>query len=143
MSIEHVSGRVHELSEPDSEGGVMCRVGDHAVYLPEDIRKVVEAGDEVGVAGDLEDGVLRVLAVSPERNDTCQTIDTSNSAIVLCFAVFIGVMSGLLGLQQIGTGRNILMFVLDAASLLALLFAVSLLIRIYRVIRASRRVRFG
>ena len=143
MKIELVSGPVSEMSEPDAEGGVLCRIGDRPVYLPDDIRRVVEAGDEVGVAGEVRDGVLRVLAVSPRRNDSCRTIDTSNVAIIFSFAAFIGVMSGLLGLQQIGTGRVVLMFVLDTVSILGLAFAVSLLLRIYRVLRASRRVRFG
>jgi len=142
MQLTRLSGTVTQITPPDKNGDIHCVVGSSQASLATDLMRQTEEGDQVTLAGELHDDVVHALAMNNGRNELCRTIDASNIAIILSFSIFVGVITGILALQQIG-GENNEVAIFGAISIAALGYSTSLLMRIFRINRSSRIVQFG
>lgn len=144
MQLTRLSGIISQIAAtPDKHGDVRCVVDGKPVSLASDFTDQVHDGDQVTLAGEQRDDTIYALAMNNGRDDRCLTIDGSNMAIIWTFATFVGIITGILALQEIGTGEDTALTVLSVISIAALGYAASLLLRIFRINRASRIVQYG
>jgi len=143
MQITRLSGKISQIASPDKHGDVHCLVDGKPASLASELLKSAVDGDEVTLAGELHDDTIYVLAINNGHGEPCRTIDASNIAIILSFSVFVGVITGIMALQTIGTGSDAVLMALSVISIVALGYTSTLLARILRINRASRAVQYG
>lgn len=95
MHIEMKRGTVSGLQPvADQRGAVEGVLGDGRLRLHRDLADKVAAGDEVIVAGRLQDDVLLADAVKNLTQHNAAQLDSSNHIIALGIALFLGFLCG-------------------------------------------------
>ncbi len=143
MSITYISGPVSSLSETDAKGMLSCKIDGQAAILADELAKDIKDGDRILVAGEMHDAALSAMALRHGEHGPCRTLDASNIAIILSFSLFIGVITGIMALQEVGSGDTAAQLFLGTISLVSFGYTSSLLLRVFKISRASRCVQFG
>ena len=143
MQLTRLSGTISQIAPPEKNGDIHCTVDGKPVSLNPDLLKRTADGDQVTLAGEMRDDTVYALAMNNGRDERCQTLDASNIAIILSFSLFVGVITGILALQEIGTGEDSTLTIYGVISIAALGYTASQLARIFRINRASRIVQYG
>ncbi|ALP51941.1 hypothetical protein Tel_01640 [Candidatus Tenderia electrophaga] len=144
MHIEIKRGQVSGLQPVDDQrGAVECLLGDGKLRLHRDLADKVAHGDEVIVAGRLQNDILLADAVKNLTQHKAAQLDSSNHILALGIALFIGFLCGVQSYHLFTQGSTTVGTAMALASVGGFVGIVLLGQRLVEISKATSRIRMA
>jgi hypothetical protein len=144
MQIEILQGHITNILPLEKpQGAVDCQLGDNKLRLNRDLSDKVVDGDNVVVAGYLQDENMTVLALNNKSNDKMFQIDGSNPIFAMGVSGFIGFYCCIQAINMYVAGEVAFAYSVGFIGLVGFWGVFIGLIRLIDISRASRRVKFS
>lgn len=142
MDIKLQRGLIQEVSTPDKDGAISCRMGPYRLKAPAVVAHSFSPGDEVMVAAQpMKDGVLHVLSVKNYSRGKTARVDITRDLMIFAAAAYVFVLCGIFGAE--GIGGAVLAPVQDVASVIGLVISVWAMRRVIITTRADRWLNYA
>lgn len=143
MGMEIRRGIATDIVKTDNQNSVACRIGESNVIIHGDLERIIKEGDDILVAGDLRDDVLRALAVKNMTQNRTLQIDGSNYTLVMGAGLFFWILGLVLSLQALGVGDTTLSILNACMSLAGFMLGIWAFMRVLSIKRAGLRITYG
>ncbi len=142
MAMEIWRGKAADVSKPEAGGPMVCNVGKCKVNVHEDVERAVTEGEEIVVAGPIDENGLQALAVHNLDTKTVRHVDGSNYVLGIGLGGFLGFLGFILSFQFKVDGNMTMSSVNLLMGLAGWGLVAWALSRVLRIKRAAGWVRF-
>lgn len=143
MSIEVCHGHATAIVKTKDQKSSECLVGEHRVRLHPDLERHVGEGDEIVVAGELNDGLLQAVALRNVTRHRSSQADGSNYTLLFGAGIFLWILGFVLSMQYLGIADTTLASLNAFISICGLMLSVWAAMRVLRIRRAGLRASYG